>query len=386
MKRKSSQQTSNKKSGSIKSMEELLAKTNYEIHGLRAAQIIPGRVTEKRNKMVLIDIGAKSVGVVVGKEFEEVKNFVETLSVGDEVLVYVRQPEDEKGQIILSLRKAANDWRWQFFQEKLETGEAVEVRCLGVNKGGLIARIREVQGFIPSSQLSRKYQGKLEQLQNRLLKVKVIEVEAASSRLIFSEKAIGEARILAEKRKVLETIKKGEILEGEVVGIKPFGMFVQVKKKRRHKVGSGKKGSRKSTEVIFEGLVHISEISWEKVERIEDYFKVGDKVKAMVLEIDEESGRLNLSVKRLTVDPWEEIEKEFPPGKRFKGKVSRLAPFGAFVKIKPGAEALLHISKIPADYPIKPEDTVEVEVETVESEARRMSLSLVLKKKPVGYK
>lgn len=370
MRKKSKSSSAKKSSQTPQTMEELLAKTKYRLKGLKQGQILPGRITDIRNKMVLIDIGSKSEGIVVGKEFEEIKDFLKHLNIGDEVLVYVRQPEDEKGQIILSLRKAANDWRWNYFREKLETGEAIEVRGLSVNKGGIIARTKQIQGFVPSSQFSHKYQGKLEQLQNRLFKVKIIEVDQEKNRLIFSEKAISEAKLLEDKREVLEAVKVEDILEGEVVGIKPFGLFVQVKVRG----------------TPLEGLVHISEISWEKVEKIEDYFKVGDKAKVMVLGIDKESGRLNLSIKRLQPDPWEKIEKEYPVGKKFKGKVSRLAPFGAFVNLKPGVDALLHISKIPADYPIKPGGKVEVEVETVESENRRMSLSLILKKKPVGYK
>lgn len=365
-------------SGSAQTMEDLLKITHYQLRGLKTAEIIPGRVTEIRNKMVLVDVGAKSEGIVVGKEYEEAKDFIANLNIGDEVLVYVRQPEDDKGQIILSLRKAAADWQWGFFREKLESQEVIEVRGLSINKGGVIVRAKQLQGFVPSSQFSQKYHGSLDQFQNRLFKVRVIEVDQKKNRLIFSEKMIGEAKLLAEKRKVLEGIKKGDLLEGEVIGMKPFGAFVQIKKEL---IKEDKK------EVItIEGLVHISEISWEKVEKIEDHFKVGDKVKVVVLEIVKESGRLNLSIKKLTPDPWQKIAEEFKVGKQFSGKVTRLVSFGAFVNIKPGVDALLHISKIPADYPIKAGDDIEVEVETLEPESRRMSLALVLKTKPVGYK
>ena len=155
-----------------------------------------------------------------------------------------------------------------------------------------------------------------------------------------------------------------------MIGITPFGLFVEA---------SPPAGG-------LEGLVHISEISWEKVENPEDHFKVGDKARVKVIGIDEKIGRLNLSIKQLVDDPWQKIEKKYKIGKRLKGKVANLAPFGAFVNFEPGVEGLLHISKIPVDVQVDVGKELEVEVESLDPQNRRMSLSLILKKKPVGYK
>lgn len=353
-----------------KTMEELLQKTDIQLRSLRKTEFIKGRITEIKKKMLFVDIGAKTEGMIVGKDFEEVKDYIAQLKLGDEVLCYVKQPENENGQIILSLRKAANDWKWQFFEEKLSTTEPFEVRAQEINKGGVIVQAQGLQGFIPASQFAKKYQDKLEEFLHQDIKVKAIEVDRNNNRLIFSEKAVSEAKLIAKKKKLLAKIKTGAVLDGKIVGITPFGLFVEA---------APPAGG-------LEGLVHISEISWEKVEKIEDYFKIGDQVKVKVIGIDQKTGRLNLSIKQLMTDPWQKIEKKYQVGKKLKGKVANLAPFGAFINFEPGVEGLLHISKIPVDVEVNVGKELEVEVESLDPENRRMSLSLILRKKPVGYK
>ena len=351
-------------------MEELLKKAAYKSFGLKIGDFIEGRITEIKKKIVLIDIGAKSEGIVVGKDYEEVEDYIKELKIGDTVVIYVKQPENESGQIILSLRRAAGEWRWKFFEEKFSTGEAIEVKPLQVNKGGMIVQIRGIQGFIPSSQFGRKHKDRLEELINKVLKVKVIEVDRSSNRLIFSERAVSEAKLIAKKKKLLKKIKIGDVLEGIISAVSPFGVFVET-----NPPASG-----------LEGLVHISEISWKKVDNPGELFKVKDKIKVKVIGVEKETGRLNLSLKQLTPDPWEKAEKKYPIGKKVQGKVSSLSSFGAFVNFEPGVEGLLHISKIPVDFNINVGDKIKVEVENLDPENRRMSLSLILKKKPVGYK
>lgn len=321
-------------------------------------------------RTALVDIGAKTEGVVIDKEYETTKDFISQIKVGDKVRVTIVSPENDKGQILLSLRYAALDHKWNFFEQCLKTEEAVEVRGLEINKGGLIARFMNVRGFIPASQLGRKYLGKPDVLQNRLFKAKVIEVNREKNRLIFSEKQISEAKAIADKKKALKKVKKGDVYKGKVSGIMPFGIFVHVEDK----------------DLFLEGLVHISEISWERVENLNEIFKVGQKIKVKVLGIDEASAKLNLSIKQLEEDPWQKAAKKYTRDKKVKGEVSRLVAFGAFVQLEPGVEGLIHISKIPADYNIKVAKKLDVYIENVDLEKRRMSLGLVLKEKPVGYK
>jgi ribosomal protein S1 len=203
----------------------------------------------------------------------------------------------------------------------------------------------------------------------------VIEVDREKNRLIFSEKAVSEQAALKQQTQALKLVKTGDVLEGVVSGIMPFGVVVRVDV-----------ATKADKNLFLEGLVHISEISWEKVENPGSYYKTGDKIKVKIIGIDENSARLNLSVKKLEADPWDKIADKYPEGAKIKGKITRLAAFGAFVNFEPGVDGLIHISKIPADKEFKAGQTIECFVESVDPENRRMSLSLALLKKPVGYK
>lgn len=357
-------------------MEELLQLTGYVLKAPQPGQVMKGMITDISKKMVLVDIGAKTEGMVVDKEYEAAKDFVKDLNVGDEVSVYVLSPENERGQILLSLKRALIDRKWEQFAQYLETGEVVEVKGLEVNKGGMIVAAETVRGFVPSSQFGKEYLGRMEELLNKPFKVKVIEVDKEKNRLIFSERHVSEAEAIAKKAEALKFVKTGDTYEGVISGIMPFGAFVGVEVPLENKKEVGK----------VEGLVHISEISWEKVNDPNDYFKLGDRVKVKVLGVDEAVGKLNLSVKQLSDDPWSLAIQKYPVGAKCKGKVSRTAPFGSFVTLEPGVDGLIHISKIPAGNEPKVGETVDVYVESVDPEQRRMSLGMVLTEVPVGYK
>jgi len=360
-----------KKSAEPQTMEELLAATGYQLRGLRRGQQIEGIITDIGKHKLLIDIGAKTEGVVLEKEYELSRDFISTLKVGDKIKINVGMPENERGQILLSIRRAAEDYKWGNLEKAAKTGQVMEVRGLDVNRGGMIARCMDVYGFIPVSQFGRQYLGSLDKLYNKVFRVKVIEVDRTKNRLIFSEKAVSEATALAAVGEALTRVKVGDTLSGVVSGIMPFGIFVRVDIEES---------------LFLEGLVHISEVSWEKVENLNETYQVGDKIKVKVLGIDKASSRLNLSIKQLKADPWSKLAKDYPPEKKVKGKVTKLAAFGAFVALKPGVEGLVHISKIPADFNIKVGDTIEVYIENIDLEHHRIALGLVLAKKPVGYK
>lgn len=354
----------------VKTMEELIKATNYKLRGLKKGELIEGIITDISKKTTLIDIGAKTEGIVIDKEYEISKEYIAQLKVGDKVQAMIISPENDKGQILLSLRKSALNHKWNLFDQYLKTEEIVEVRGLEVNKGGLIARFMGIRGFIPASQLGRNYLGQPETLQNKLFKAKVIEVNREKNRLIFSEKLVSEAASLEAKKKALKKVKKGDLYQGRVSGIMPFGIFIQIEDKG----------------LFLEGLVHISEISWERVENLNKLFKVGQRIKVKVLGVDQANAKLNLSIKQLTEDPWAKLAKKYTKDKKAKGEVVRLVAFGAFVQLEPGVEGLIHISKIPAEYNIKVGKKIDVYVENIDLEKRRMSLGLVLKEKPVGYK
>lgn len=367
-----------KKTGTPTTMEELLALTGYEISAPKPGEVLSGLVTDISRKMVLVDIGAKTEGMVVDKEFLAAKDFIGDLTVGDEVSVYVLSPENDRGQILLSLKRALIDRRWEQFTEYLSTGEMVSVTGLEVNKGGMIVLADGIRGFVPSSQFGKDYLGRMERLLNQDFKVKVIEVDKEKNRLIFSERHVSEAEALAKKAQALGFVEEGGTYDGVVSGIMPFGVFVgvEVPLGKTEKEGVGK----------VEGLVHISEISWEKVNDPNDYFKLGDQIKVKVLGVDEAAGKLNLSVKQLSGDPWDTVKDKYPEGAKVAGRVTRTAPFGTFVTLEPGIDGLIHISKIPAGDEPKVGEEVQVFVESVDPEQRRMSLGVVLTEVPIGYK
>ncbi len=365
--------------GKVTSMDELLAKTGYSLKIPKRGDVIKGLVTEVHKRMVLVDVGAKTEGLVIDKEAEAAAGLIETLKPGDEIEVFVKNPENDQGQILLSLRQAADDKRWELFQEWLETNKTVEIKGLETNKGGLIVLVDGMRGFVPASQFSQEYLGRMDKLVDKSFKAQAIEVDREQNRLIFSEKVVSEAGEIAKKDQALKHVKVGDVLEGIVSGIMPFGVFVTI----RIDIGESNDESEQGK---LEGLIHISEISWEKVDDPNKHYKVGDKVEVQVIGIEEDTGKLNLSVKRLKNDPWKEIEKGYAEGTQHKGKVIRLAPFGVFVNFEPGIDGLIHISKMPAGKEFKVGEEVDVYVEMLNKNERRMSLGMVLTEVPVGYK
>ena len=377
-----------------KSMEDLLAKTGYEFNVPQQGAVVEGLVTEVTKKVVLVDIGGKTEGMVVDREYEAAYGLIQGISVGDKIRAIVVSPENDRGQILLSLKREAAQRAWEHYKELMETKEILVVRGLEVNRGGLIVRADGTRGFIPTSQFGKALQGKLDDLIERPVKVKVIEVNREKNRLIFSERHVSEAEVLKKKVTALKLINKGDIFPGTISGIMPFGIFVTVTVPLRQAQGKHSKGKMakkaeasksakekgKDGEVAeVDGLVHISEISWEKVNDPHDYYKEGDTVKVKVLSIDDDAGKLNLSVKQLLDDPWDEIEREYKPGSKHKGEVTRVEPFGVFVHFEAGVDGLIHISKIPAGEEPEVGKKIDVFVETVDQESRRMSLAMVLK-------
>lgn len=354
------------------SMEELMSRKESKFFVPRRGEILKGIVTEVTSRLVLLDIGAKTEGLVVDREFDESRDFAKTLSVGDEISAYVLSPENDRGQILLSLRTAATDWMWQKIREWQKTGEVIEVRGLEVNRGGLVARIDslDLYGFIPTSQLSAPLASKLEDLVNRMLKVKVIEVDRQNNRLIFSERHVSQAGEIAAQKDALEKVKIGEKYQGKVVGVTDFGAFVKVNIEGHD----------------IEGLIHISELSWDKVPSAADLVKEGQQVEVAVIDVNPAAGKVGFSLKRLAGDPWQGIEERYPAGRKMEGTIVKIASFGAIVQLEPGVSGLLHISKISAGKEPSVGDKLEVVIEDLDRDRRRLSLGLAAEEIPVIYR
>ena len=382
-------------------MEELLAKEGIELRGLRRGDVVEGTVSEIGPKSVYVDIGAKTEGLVVDREYSMAESYIKTLQPGDKVDVYVLTPENESGQIILSLRHASANYIWQQIEEWMTAGEILNLKVKEVNRGGaIVAVIDELTGFVPSSQMSTETSEKLDDLVGKELETKIIDAHRDEGKIILSQKAVSEAGDLIKKREVLQGLKEGQVYQGKVTRIVPFGLFVRLEL-GKESVGQdkvpmkpsnveiqkkqGNQKEKEGEEYAPEGLVHISELSWEKVENPEDIAKVGDEVKVAVLQVDPKVGKLSFSIKRLVDDPWKEIEKKYIKDKQVKGEVIDVMPFGVFVKLEPGISGLIHITKL-LGQTYKPGDKVDCYVESIDAKGRRLSLDLVLKAKPVGYK
>jgi len=345
----------------------------------KRGQIITGKIVKILKGEVLVDVGGRAEGVVSGRETKhegEKPEFKER----DEVLVYVIKGENELGQIELSIRRTGTARKW-FMLTKAETNdEPVKVSVIEANTGGVIVDIGGgLRGFVPTSQLehSRIYplggysnkkdadkelQTKLAELIGQELEVKVIEIDREKNRVIFSEKKVTNSGELDKREATLTRVKVGDQLEGEITGIAPFGLFVNAEG--------------------LEGLVHLSEISWDKVVNPADFHNVGDKVKVQIIGIEDGGKRVAYSIKRLLEDPWDQIVKDYKVGQRVIGEITKIVDYGAFVRIGDGLNGLVHISELSDKLVRNPEKIVELgksyelEIISISKEERHLGLSL----------
>jgi len=359
-------------------MDELLAQQGEDsLKIYTKGDKVEGVVTLVTKKVILVDIGAKTEGVIPERELKAARDFVAGLRVGDRLSAYVVKGEDDKGQMVLSIKRAIIEHKWDKVKEYFETGQSFQVTGTELVKGGLLVDALGLQGFIPASQFSAKWAGRYHELVGKQVSVKVIEIDPSVNRLVLSEKLVTEAPLEAQKRQVLEELDTEQVYEGIITGIVPFGAFAKVRVK---------KGKTKDEDVHLDGLIHISEIAWEKVDNIENYLKVGQKVKVKIISVDKNAAKLQISIKRLTPDPWQDLDKRYPVDSIVTGRVKKIEPFGAFINIESGVDALLHISKIPSDVKLNEGDKVKCYIESIDPAHRRLSVGLVTTKPTVLYK
>lgn len=351
-------------------MEELLSSSGYNLHVLKRGETVTGIVTAISPKSVSIDLGAKTEGVIADRWYQFSAEYIKTLKVGDEVSAQIISPESESGQIILSLRKSASSQAWKKLQEIAEADGELEVVVRDTTRAGLLVEAHDTAGFIPNSQISSDLLADLSNLISKKIKVKIREVDPENDKLILSEKAVSEKEIIAQAHDALNQIQVGDILTGVVTQIAPFGVFVKVKLDNAE----------------IEGLIHISELAWDKIEDPKALVSENEEILVKVIGVERGEGRLSLSLKQLTDDPWLDLVQKYPLESHVSGIVSKLSSFGAFIEIEPNLTGLLHISKIPPEKKINVGDKINCFVEEIEPEKRRLSLGLVLSEKPVGYK
>ena len=364
-------------------MEELLAEQDSDIKSFKHGDVVEGQVVRIDKDEILVDIGAKSEGVVSNRElFGRHGEGQPELSIGDTVLVYVLQPESPEGHVVLSLRRAGLERKWRAMQEQFEAGVIIEAPVIDHNKGGLIVDCG-IRGFVPISQIvdfprrpqndqprdaAQEIAEKLMPFVGRKLRLKILEVNRKANRLILSEKvALYEER--REKRdELFSSLQVGQKVTGTVSSIAPFGVFIDL-------------GG-------IDGLVHKSELSWNKVNNPESGYHVGEEVEAEVIDINHERGRISLSIRRLQPDPWHSTVADFKVGDIIDGTVTKLVNFGAFVRVRDGLEGLIHISELSHQRVAHPGDVVhegqslKLKIISLDSERHRLGLSLKQAEEP----
>jgi small subunit ribosomal protein S1 len=339
-----------------------------------AGEIRYGSVVEHRNHEILVDIGAKSEGVINSREVESLdESALADLAVGNEIPVYVVEPEDDSGNIILSYIKAVAEKDWVDTEKLLKNQKVYETVVVGYNRGGILVKVGQLRGFVPNSQLIHSQQTPANQdpdpaffqkLVGKKIYLKVIEADRERNRLILSEKVAAQEIRDARRTEMMGNIQEGNVYEGHVVNLAEFGAFIDI-------------GG-------VEGLVHLSELSWKRINNPAEKLTVGDVVKVCVLKVDQERQRLALSIKRLEADPWSLIKEQYQVGQLSTATITKLTKFGAFARLHDEyeLEGLIHISELSEEHinhpreVVKPAQEVTVRIIRIDPEQRQLGLSL----------
>jgi small subunit ribosomal protein S1 len=344
-------------------MEEFLNQEEASSKRIAHGDIIDGVVVRVDPDEVLVDVGSKSEGVISSRELGTREAGTPDLHSGDHIKVFVLQPENEDGNVVLSLRRARAESVWIKAQDQQASGEMMDAEVREQNKGGLIVNILGLRGFLPTSQVSRTYSSNLQELVGQRIGVKILEVNRKRNRLIVSQKAAFDEDRARQRGELFEKLKIGDEIQGKVSGLTTYGAFVNL--------GAA------------DGLIHISELSWDRVANVGDVLQVGKDVQVKVIKLDPETSRISLSLRQLGQDPWDHIEKRFPPGAIVEGEVTKIKKYGAFLQIGDGIEGLLHISELAWEHVEHTEDVVQVgqklKVRVLQADRSRRRISLSLK-------
>lgn len=361
-----------------KLMDEILQENKGAFMIPKEGDIISAKVIARTPMGVFFDIGTFGTGIVYGKELRDSYRLIKDLEGGKETLVKIIDVNNEEGYVEISLKDAGEELTWDELKKKKEMGEVLELEIKNSNKGGLLAELSGIQAFLPVSQLSpahyprveggdkQKITQELRKFIGQKLSVKILDISPSERKIILSEKTAKAEDMSA----LLEKYPVGKVVEGLISGVVDFGAFIKFPV-----------ASRKETapEEQLEGLIHISELDWQLISHPEDVIKVGDTVKAKIIDLG--GGRISLSLKALKKDPWEGLEKKYKKGGVITAKATKYNPFGVFVEIEKNIQGLVHISEFGSEKRMR--ETIELGKEysfkilLVEPEEHRMALALV---------
>jgi small subunit ribosomal protein S1 len=353
-------------------MESLLQEQDLNVDLPQSGEIRTGVIASISPSQILVSIGAKSEGVVSGRELEQLTaEEREALKVGQEIPVFVLNPEDANGNVVLSLKRAQEQISWDNVEKLVASDEVVDSKVIGFNKGGLIVGVEGLRGFVPSSQISamRRSQSTGDTPEQRWQKmigqpitVRVIEVDRERRRLILSERAASTESRQSIKERVIEELEEGKVYTGRVTSLANFGAFININ------------GA--------DGLVHLSELSWEHIDHPREVLEVGQEVKVKVINVDKDKKRIGLSVRALQEDPWRSRVEKYSVGQLVEGVITRLTKFGAFARLEGDIEGLIHISEISdhrIEHPkevLKEGEVKSLRVIRIDPDQHRIGLSL----------
>ena len=351
-------------------MEQYLNDPSHDYKSLKYGDVMDGVIMHLDREEILVDIGSKSEGIVPAREYSSLtQEERQALSVGDTVLVFVVQPENQEGHAVVSIDRARQEKSWRRLQEIHEANEVIEAEVTNYNKGGLLVNLDGVRGFVPASQVTEirggddaSKQADMARLIGTTLPLKVIEINRHRNRLILSERQAVQERRDVMKERLIEELSEGEVRRGRVSSICDFGAFVDI--------GGA------------DGLVHLSELSWSRVRHPGEVLRVGQEVDVYVLGINAQEKKIALSIKRTQAEPWSRVAAAYEVGQLVRGTVTQLANFGAFARIEDGIEGLIHVSELVDDRVTHPKQVVSegdellLRIIRIDPQRRRMGLSL----------
>jgi small subunit ribosomal protein S1 len=355
---------------SMEDMEALLEQEEMEYRSLRRGDVLDGIVMETSREGVLVDIGSKSEGIIPLSEMHSLgADPLSKVKRGDELLVYVLQPESQEGQVLLSIDRARGEQGWRTLQKRFEDGESFEGEVTGFNKGGLLVNVEGVNAFVPLSQVvgvrpdrEEGGDGSLAGAVGRKLRLKVIEINRRRNRVILSERAAMQEYRSLQKDRLLAELHEGEIRRGRITSVRPFGVFIDL--------GGA------------DGLAHLSELTWERGKTPEEVYKVGDEVDAYVMKVDPETKKIALSLRRAQPERWDEIVDNYRIHQIVPARITKLVTFGAFARIDGPVEGLVHVSELsdrriqtPSEV-VRVGDIVPLKIVRIERDKHRIGLSL----------
>jgi small subunit ribosomal protein S1 len=353
-------------------MESLLNEQELNVDLPQPGEIRTGMIASISPSQILVSIGAKSEGVVSGRELDQLSaEEREALKVGQEVHVFVVNAEDENGNVVLSLKRAQEQISWENVEKLISSDTVIDSKVIGFNKGGLIVGVEGLRGFVPSSQISalRRSQStgdtpeqRWQKMIGQPISVRVIEVDRERRRLILSERAASTESRQSIKERVIEELEEGKVYTGRVTSLANFGAFININ------------GA--------DGLVHLSELSWDHIDHPREVLEVGQEIKVKVINVDKDKKRIGLSVRALQTDPWRSRVEKYSVGQLVEGVITRLTKFGAFARLEGDIEGLIHISEIAEhriEHPkevLKEGDVKSLRVIRIDPDQHRIGLSL----------